>query len=387
MEFDEDRIDDAVLALLHLTMDRDGRAWKGFDWTAMNRLYDKGFIDNPVSKAKSVWLTPEGQERSERLCREMFGKPGSGGGAGKPARNAGKAPKAKPAPAVTPTDLAALKGSLERFMAGLQAGGDDANLDHAQEIAFEAMAARTPKQAATLARKALAVSPRCADAYGVLAMAEAPGSEAELEFLEKAVEAGAAALGAEAFERDAGHFWMALETRPYMRAVQALAQVQWLRGDRELALDHWREMLRLNPNDNQGVRYLFVAGLLEAGRDAEAASVLDSYRDEDSPFLSFARALLAFRRGGDGAASRKALSAAMAGNRHVVPFLTGARKIPAAEPDYYSPGEPSEAAIYVRDCGGPWRTTPGALDWLRAQAPQGAAKGAPQGATKAGKRR
>ncbi|GGA79731.1 hypothetical protein GCM10011491_03720 [Brucella endophytica] len=57
-----------------MTLDRDGRAWKGFDWNALNRLQEKGFIGNPVSKAKSVWLTEEGVARSEALFRQMFGK-------------------------------------------------------------------------------------------------------------------------------------------------------------------------------------------------------------------------------------------------------------------------------------------------------------------------
>ncbi len=74
MNVDNDKIDDAVLALLYLTLDRDGRAWKGFDWSAMNRLHEKGMTDNPVSKAKSVVLTEEGIARSERLFRDMFTK-------------------------------------------------------------------------------------------------------------------------------------------------------------------------------------------------------------------------------------------------------------------------------------------------------------------------
>lgn len=72
MEIDKNKIDDAILALLHLTLDRDGRAWKGFDWSAMNRLHEKGFIGEPVNKAKSVWLTDKGIARSEQLFREMF---------------------------------------------------------------------------------------------------------------------------------------------------------------------------------------------------------------------------------------------------------------------------------------------------------------------------
>ncbi len=80
MEIDKDKIDNAILALLYLTLDRDGRAWKGFDWSAMNRLHEKGFIGDPVNKAKSVWLTEEGIARSESLFHEMF-TIDSGGGA------------------------------------------------------------------------------------------------------------------------------------------------------------------------------------------------------------------------------------------------------------------------------------------------------------------
>jgi hypothetical protein len=54
MALDTDRIDDAVLALLYLGLHDEFRAWKGFDWDAMNRLHEKGMITDPVSKAKSV---------------------------------------------------------------------------------------------------------------------------------------------------------------------------------------------------------------------------------------------------------------------------------------------------------------------------------------------
>jgi len=74
MEIDEDKIDRAVLALLWLTLHDGDRAWKGHDWDAMDRLYKKGFIDNPVGKAKSVVLTKEGLRDSERLFNEMFSK-------------------------------------------------------------------------------------------------------------------------------------------------------------------------------------------------------------------------------------------------------------------------------------------------------------------------
>ena len=72
MDIDTDKIDEAVLALLYLTLHDGDRAWKGHDWDALDRLYRKGMIDNPVGKAKSVMLTDEGLAESERLLRNLF---------------------------------------------------------------------------------------------------------------------------------------------------------------------------------------------------------------------------------------------------------------------------------------------------------------------------
>jgi hypothetical protein len=68
------RQDDAALALLYLTLHDGYRAWKGFDWDVLGRLHDKGMIDDPVGKVKSVVFTPEGLERAKELFETMFKK-------------------------------------------------------------------------------------------------------------------------------------------------------------------------------------------------------------------------------------------------------------------------------------------------------------------------
>jgi len=73
MQLDSEKIDRAVLALLYLGLHEERRAWKGFDWDSMNRLHEKGFISDPVGKAKSVLLTDEGLRESRRLLEELFG--------------------------------------------------------------------------------------------------------------------------------------------------------------------------------------------------------------------------------------------------------------------------------------------------------------------------
>jgi Domain of unknown function (DUF6429) len=74
MKFDLERIDDAVLALLLLGLHDRFRAWKGFDWAALDRLQKKGMIENPRSKAKSVVFTDEGLRRSQELFETMFSR-------------------------------------------------------------------------------------------------------------------------------------------------------------------------------------------------------------------------------------------------------------------------------------------------------------------------
>ena len=71
-DYDHDKVDEIVLALMQLTLHDYYRAWKGFDWDTLDRLYEKGWIENPRSKAKSVVLTEEGLARSAGLFEQYF---------------------------------------------------------------------------------------------------------------------------------------------------------------------------------------------------------------------------------------------------------------------------------------------------------------------------
>jgi len=72
MKLDGDKIDEAVLALLLLGRHDGDRAWKGFDWEPLSRLYEKGFISDPRGKAKSVVFTEKGLIEAERLLKKLF---------------------------------------------------------------------------------------------------------------------------------------------------------------------------------------------------------------------------------------------------------------------------------------------------------------------------
>ena len=85
-------------------------------------------------------------------------------------------------------------------------------------------------------------------------------------------------VGPKAFQEHVGHFWSLLETRPYMRAREGLASKLWTMGRRDEAIKHLQDMLRLNPGDNQGVRYTLAGWLLAEGRDEELARLSEGIR-------------------------------------------------------------------------------------------------------------
>jgi tetratricopeptide (TPR) repeat protein len=250
-----------------------------------------------------------------------------------------------------------------RQLLGGQGGGGPPQ-DRAQDLMYQAFESSDPEEQVRLAEAALDLWPDCADAYFLLA-GYAPTRKSALELYEKAVAAGERALGPRAFREDAGHFWGILETRPYMRARLGLAETLWTCGRRDEAVGHLRDMLRLNPNDNQGLRYTLAAWLLAMDRDDDLAQLLEQYQEGSATWL-YTSALFAFRRHGDSPEAQTLLKHARKANKHVPGYLVGARPVPPESPPYYSPGDDTEAIMYAQFNMSGWRATPGAIDWLRA---------------------
>lgn len=245
--------------------------------------------------------------------------------------------------------------------------GEPSAVDEAQEIMYEAWEAPTRQRAVALARKALKVSEDCADAYVFLAAVAAKSRDEEIDLYRKGVEAGERALGQEAFKEDTGHFWGLLDSRPYMRARAGLAECLWEMGDSEEAVEHYWEMLRLNPDDNQGLRYLLMPYLIELDRDEDAEKLFKLYDDDGMATWMYSRALLDFRSQGDCPVADKSLKAATEENQHVLSYLLGRRKMPREAPGHYSFGDENEAVLYVNENEAAWHTSEGAIRWASAK--------------------
>ena len=151
-----------------------------------------------------------------------------------------------------------------------------------------------------------------------------------------------------------------------MRARFGLARCLEELGQTDDAIDHYQELLRLNPNDNQGVRDILLPALLTTGRGDEAGALLEQFDDDISATWKYGWALWTFRREGDIRIARDRLRAAVRANRHVPAYLTGQAEWPGPLPASYAYGSEEEAVLCANELVKAWRATPGAEAWLTA---------------------
>lgn len=259
--------------------------------------------------------------------------------------------------------------AMEGMLAGLVFDEDEALLDssvqQAQSLMYRAWDEPDPEARIAYAHKALEISPDCADAYVLLAEEQAESLKEALANFHAGVKAGERALGEAYFEENAGYFWGLLETRPYMRALQGLANCLWEMGRTEEAQRHYEEMLRLNPNDNQGIRYTLLDLYLEAGLDGEGREMIERFSEDRSAHMLYARALIMYRIEGASSKAEQALRAAIESNHHIPDYLLGRKRIPVQLPEIIGLGDENEAAAYAAAELNYWRRTTNAVQWLQ----------------------
>ncbi len=236
----------------------------------------------------------------------------------------------------------------------------------AQQLCYQAMESDSIKQRKALCRRALGMHPDCCDALTLLVEIECRTPADRIDRLRAAVEAGERSLGPEAFKDLKGEFWSILDTRPFMRAKAMLAEALSESSQTDEALRHWREMLELNPNDNQGARHRVLGVLLAKQEGAEAARLWSRYHESASAWWLWGRVLIALLKS-DRAAARRSLAEARDFAPEAEKYLTDSHALPDRMPDWYTPGEESEAVAACADLLPGWRATPGAQAWLRAE--------------------
>jgi hypothetical protein len=255
------------------------------------------------------------------------------------------------------------KAALAAFLS-LDAPEEKTLLWKAQDLIYDAWEMPSRRARAAAARRALKICPDCADAYVMLAKGASSVAES-LRLSRLGVEAGERVLGEERLKSLAGACWGVLETRPYMRARAELAKWLWEAGEREESIAHYRAMIELNTNDNQGIRYLLVNCLIGEKQDLPALALLRRYKGDITADWAYSTALCWFRLEGPGNKANRALVSALRRNAFVPEYLLGLKPLPVEIPDSMSLGSEDEAADYADRADEAWETTPYALDWLQ----------------------
>ncbi len=239
---------------------------------------------------------------------------------------------------------------------------DSERLRFARKKLSEAMRTTGVKRA-KLAREALAISEDCADAYIVLAEThKEPGERTKL--YRDAVAAGERLLGARWRDRYQTNGWAMIETRPMMRAMASLANHLQREGNLEEALGLYRELIKLNSSDDQGIRYRLIGCLYVAGYDEELEKIFESYASDPTANFAYTKALYLFRKQGASDFANTALMKAFEVNKHVPFLLSGIAEMPEAPPDRVGFGDEAEAIAYLFDNGNDWSGTAGATEWM-----------------------
>lgn len=243
--------------------------------------------------------------------------------------------------------------------------GERSEKEEAQDLIYEAMEEPNAKTRKKFIDQALALHPHLPDAWIMMAEENAETTDEVLPYIERAVRAGEADLGEEFFKENEGHFWAMTETRPYMRAKAYLAGTLWELGREDEAITHFQDCIRLNPNDNQGVRNVLVSYLLIRNDLVRAEKLLKQYNQDIGAQHMFNKALFLFKKHGPKSKkAEKQIIAAISDNLHVQKYLLNTLKVPSQTPPSFSLGSKEEAVIYVHEAERAWRETLGALEWL-----------------------
>lgn len=235
----------------------------------------------------------------------------------------------------------------------------DTPRDRAQDLLYDARDTSGRKRDQLIAQ-ALTTHPNSPDAFVLLAEDE-QNMNKRLVLIEKAIDAGEKDLGKKFFTENTGHFWGLVETRPYMRAKAMYAFELEQRGSLREAIDVYKEMLELNPNDNQGIRYLLLPLYIMNEKHVDAYALIEAF-DEPTAAFMFNKALLHYKQYGITKEGLKVLKEATESNPFVLNYLLEHKAIPTEQSNYVGLGDETEAIAYAQENAHLWK---GAEEFLK----------------------
>jgi hypothetical protein len=236
------------------------------------------------------------------------------------------------------------------------------NTEKADDLMYEAYQLDSRK-GINLAKEVLKLDPENVRALNFLAQNEPDPVKAET-LLDKSIMLAEKQLGKDYFKENRGNFWFIAQTRPYMTAKFGMACCKEALEKDDEAIKIYQEMIKLNPNDNQGARYELARLLLKHYNLTVFHKLHKKYKKEESAHWLFNYTYFAFLIYGAGKLADDALIKAYHANVHVVKIMAGEESLPKNLGEYYSPGSFEEAAYYLMDNLELWTRDLNVIKWV-----------------------
>ncbi len=240
--------------------------------------------------------------------------------------------------------------------------GRPANKDRADDLMYRAYGAEE-REGIRLAHQALEIDPENVRAHNFLAQHE-PDVIKAAALLEKTVGIAEKQLGETFFRENKGHFWGLPETRPYMTAKFGLARCYEEMGKENEAMKIYEELIRLNPNDNQGARDELSGLYLKHTKYDQFNKLFKKFKGDSTALWLYNYAYFLFKTQGAGKTADEALMEAYESNRHVIRMIMGKEKPLRKLGEHYQLGHADEATYYLINHLEMWMNDFEAMRWV-----------------------
>lgn len=241
---------------------------------------------------------------------------------------------------------------------------EDKNLIEANKIANDAWNQKNFNKKVKLAKEALNISNKCAEAYIILSYDNSISKEEQKNLSNKAVEIAKEVIGEENIDKLIGKYLDLEMAKPYYSAKYRLGNLLWSINERNEAIQEFTDLLRLCPEDRLLIRGVLLSWLIAEGKDEETQKVLSMFKDDYLSATKFSKALYLFKLGKLEEAER-ALRIANASNPFVVNYLTKQKRLPKVQPELKSLGSEEDAIYYVKNAEVAWDAIDGARNWVK----------------------
>ncbi len=268
---------------------------------------------------------------------------------------------------LSPDDLKSLEASILHGELGRYPPSPLFTARHnAEGYVWQALHCGSREEARRSILRALELDPENPDAQIILSDIDGLRGEQRLAVLRRAAACGEHRLGDAFIRQNVGRFWSLIETRPYMRALGALAFQ--LRDQKQFAESSaiFGRMIELNPADSQGIRYPLLGVYLRADKLDHAARLLQFFHTDANPSMVWGRTLLLLLQGDENGAKAE-LAKARQLNKYVELGFLCILDIPKGLAEDPAPGSIVEAFYVMDSVGVAWEEHAEAFRWFKEQ--------------------